>query len=503
MAEEKITWETPSSTGEEQIKWEKTQPEPGLERVGAEEYFIPGLKAYTGTLAAAKGLQKYGTPLLKGAAEKLVPKTGKELASQAAGASVLGAAGIKAGEKVEPKYRPAVETLFPLALGGVGAIGYRLGRGATAAIPKERIEAGRFMKQKGGTPSTEQIEKGKFSVATKAKLEQQQAIANREYNRALGLKEKESFGIDEFKTAKNKLSKEYDDVLKNQNIKFDKSFFDNLNALWQGEQKLGATGITFGQSKSVLAALEKMIGAERLPKDLKASIDKLSRLDESQISPKDSQMALDLVNRLLPTVSQQPEITMPATAYNEIRSILGDAASRTANDRNARLLRKIQEQFDNAADNSLPGEIGQRLKQVRLQWEALKTLEEAQLSSERGIISAEAVGNAIRKRIEQGSIYGTQNLLAPIGQAGESLGISAPATGRDIFQEAERGVVPRTTAYGALRDVLNLPISPLSWYRNYLINRRLSPMMTEEELLRRRTLPAGAAAAAGYGKEQK
>ena len=503
MAEEKITWETPKETGEEQIEWEKTKPEPGLERVGAEEYFIPGLKAYAGTLGAAKALQKYGTPVLKGAAEKLLPQTGKELASQAIGASALGAAGIKAGEKAPEKYRPAVETLFPLLLGGVGTLGYKLGRGPTAAIPKERIEAGRLMKEKGAKPSAEQIEKGKFSVATKAKLEQQQAVANREYNRALGLKEKESFGVDEFKTAKNKLSKEYDSVLKDQVVKFDKSFFDNLNALWQGEQKLGATGVTFGQSRSMLAALEKMIGASKLPKDLKARIDKISRLDESQVSPEDSKMAVDLVNRLLPAVSQQPEITMPATAYNEIRSILGDAASRTANDRNARLLRKVQEQFDNAADNSLPGEIGQRLKQVRLQWEALKTLEEAQLSSERGIISAEAVGNAIRKRIEQGSIYGTQNLLAPIGQAGESLGISAPATGRDIFQEAERGIVPRTTAYGALRDVLNLPISPVNWYRNYLINRRLAPVMSKEELLRRRTLPAGAAAAAGYGKEEK
>lgn len=478
------------------------EPEPGLERVGIEEYFIPGLKGYGAITGLAAGVSKYAKPgVIKEVAKQLVPKTGKELAAGAIGSSLGGAAVIK-GEEMIPeryaKYRPLVG-LAPLLLGGSAALGYKLGRGPTPSIPKERIEAGRFMKEKKAPPSYEQLQKGKESRASIGKLTQQQASANEIYNETLGLPPNKLFGTEEFIKAKNNLNKEYDNVLKGQKVTFGKGFFDTLDSLLKNQQSLQQSGITFGQSKAIIGALEKIGAVQKLPQKLQDAIKNISRVSEEQISPEESQRALSVLNQLLPELKKQPDISMPATAYNEIRSILGDAAARTSNNRDARLLRAIQEQFDNAADNSLPQEIAQRLNLVRLRWEALKTLEEAQLKSESGIISPEAVGQAIKNRLEQGSIYGRTNLLTNIGRAGTSLGISAPATGRELFESSQRGLTPHSTTWGVIRDILSLPTYPI---KRALVNRRLS----EPDLgrtLRRSTLPAGAAAAAGYGRENE
>jgi hypothetical protein len=135
----------------------------------------------------------------------------------------------------------------------------------------------------------------------------------------------------------------------------------------------------------------------------------------------------------------------------------------------------MQNLFDEQADKSLPPEIASRLKQTRLRWEALKTLEEAQLQSgsEPGIISPAAIGSAIRKRYEEGSIYGTNNLLRDIGEAGLSLGIKMP--GEDIAQL--RGLTPRSTIWGLVRDLAGIPLYPLS---RYGVARRLDMVPAKE-----------------------
>lgn len=455
--------------------------EPGLEEVGLLESFIGPVKGYGMALPLIKTVEKFGAPTASRIAGQMLPKTGRELAAGAGLAGTAGVGGYAAGEMAPEEYKAAARQAgelavalgLPLTTQIPGIRGF-LGTGPTPAIPKERIEAARFMQERGAPAAPEQIQRGAQSAATMGRLESQQGAANKIYNESIGLKPKDAFGKTEFSEGKKAISNEYDTLLKDRNVTFDENFFNKIQGLLTEQQQLGASGVSFGQSRAILGALEK-IGA--IPKTLQDRIARLPRIEEGEATAKQSQEALSVLNDALALIRQQPQITMPAKAYNEIRSILGDAASRTANDRNASILRKMQAAFDNAADKSMP-DIVRDLERVRLKYEALKTLEEAQLQSgvQIGQIPAEAVGAAIRKRIEQGSIYGTNNLLRQIGEAGQQLGISAPSTGKTLI-DTPRGYSPQTMGFDVLKDVLGLSTYP---FRAYSAGRRIAEPRTFE-----------------------
>lgn len=449
--------------------------EPGIEPVGLLESAITPIKAYGAALPVLKGIQKFGKPIASKIASKLLPKTGAQLTggiATAAGAGVAGELASRAVPEEKKEYKPLARLGGELGFGGLTALTGGLGRGATPTIPKERIKAGQFLKEQGAGPGYAQLEYGPSGGVSKARLGAQQGTANRIYNKSLGLPEKDIFGAEEFIVAKNNLNNEYNTLLENKNIKLEPDFFNRLNTLLSEQQRLGESGITFGQSKAILDSLNRIGG---IPKKWQQTIKGLSGIADDEATSQDSQKMLAVINDILPSLSNKATFTMAARDYNTIRSILGDAASRTSLNRNARVLRQMQNLFDEQADKSLPPEIASRLKQTRLRWEALKTLEEAQLQSgsEPGIISPAAIGSAIRKRYEEGSIYGTNNLLRDIGEAGLSLGIKMP--GEDIAQL--RGLTPRSTIWGLVRDLAGIPLYPLS---RYGVARRLDMVPAKE-----------------------
>lgn len=443
-------------------------PEPGLEPVGLLESFITPVKAYGLSLPAIKAVEKFGSPMASEIAGKLLPKTAGQLAGGAATAGAAGVAGELAERKAPEGYKTPARVLAELGTGAVTGLTGKVGRGATPAIPQERIESARYLKDIGGKPSYEQISRGAEATSTARRLTRQQGVSNEQYNEALGLPKKSSFGKKEFSQAEFQIGNDYNRLLEGRKVFLDDDFFARFQDLLAKQQKLESSGITFGQSRAILSALDK-IGA--VPRNLQAKLNSLPRIGEEEATAKQSAQALQLLNEIFPSLRNKPRIEMDATAYNEIRSILGDAAYRTANNRNASLLRKIQGEFDRVADKSMP-DIVPDLERTRRRYEALKTLEEAQLASgvEMGVIPAEAVGKAIRNRIEQGAIYGNNNPLRQIGEAGISLGITAPATGRRFSQDFERGLTPRSTLWGVIRDLGNIPIYPI---RSYSGARRL------------------------------
>lgn len=461
--------------------------EPGLEPVGLLESFIAPVKAVGMALPAIKAAERFGPPIVKGVAEQMLPKTGLQLAGQAATAGTAGVAGELASRKVPEPYKPLARTGAELATGLAAGAASGLGRGPTPAIPEERLAAARYLQSIGGKPSPGQITKGPYAEPTARRLTTQQGVANQEYNRAVGLAETgspvaKSFGKAEFDAGMRKASADYDSLLTGRKVTFDDKFFNNLQDLLKRQQSLEQSGITFGQSRALIGALQK-IGS--VPKNLQERINRISRIGEEEATAKQSQEALAVLNEMLPTIAKSPKIQMDAKDYNEIRSILGDAASRSANNRTASLLRKVQGAFDEVADRSMP-DITRDLEGVRRRYEALKTLEEAQLRSgvEMGLIPAKAVGEAIKARIEQGAIYGNNNPLRRLGEAGTSLNIIEPGAGGTFGQELERGLTPRSTGYALLRDLFSLPAFP---FKKYAAARRLETP----------TGPAGAIPATG------
>jgi hypothetical protein len=459
--------------------------EPGLEPVGLFESAIPAVKGYAAALPLIGAATRFGGPTVSRIASTMMPKTGVEMLGGAGAAAVGGVAGELAARQVPEQYaemRPAARTLgevlAPASLMGAS----RLGRGPTPAIPTERIEAARYM---GGKVAPEQLALGPQSRGTRGRLEAQQGMANNIYNESLGLPSSNAFGTREFQQARTNLGRDYNQLLTGRKVQFDQSFFDNLNEALQKQQGLAASGITFGQSRAILSALER-IGA--IPKNFQAKLNSLPRIGEEEVGAAQSQRALSLLNEILPSLRNRGPIEMDALTYNEIRSILGDAAMRTANNRNAALLRQIQGQFDEAANRSMP-DIVRDLETVRRRYEALKTLEEAQLQSgsEMGVVPAEAVGKAIRNRMEQNAIYGFNNPLRQIGQAGESLGLQAPATGRTFAGESRRGLSPQGTGYGVLRDLLGMGAYP---FRSYAASRRMAPAPAAAQVLPQMAAPS-------------
>lgn len=449
-------------------------PEPGLEPVGLLESFIAPVKAYGMAVPAIKAAEKFGGPIVSRIAGEMMPKTGLQLVGQAATAGTAGVAGELASRQVPEPYKPYARMGAELATGVAAGMTPKIGRGPTPAIPEERIEAARYLESVGGRPSPGQISKGPFAEPTARRLTAQQGVANQEYNRAVGLVKPgdtvpKQFGKKEFDSAMRQASADYDRLLTGRKVTFDPKFFTNLEDVLKREQSLAGTGITFGQSRALIGALER-IGT--IPKNLQAKIDRLPRIGEAEATAKQSQDALSILNELVPAIRNNPKIQMDAKDYNDIRSILGDAAARAESNRTARLLRKVQGSFDEVADRSMP-DIVRDLEGVRRRYEALKTLEEAQLKSgvEMGLIPPNAVGQAIRARIEQGAIYGNNNPLRQIGEAGVSLNIGPPGMGRTFGQDLERGLTPRSTGYALLRDIFTLPAYP---FKKYAAARRIS-----------------------------
>jgi hypothetical protein len=457
------------TTQEQALEYFKNKPqEKPLEQVPLLESFISPATAATGVGLLAKLTERYGSKMAQEIASMIAPQTGKQMLGQAATAGTAGVAGELAARQAPEKYKPVVRGGTELATSLALGLPSSLGRGPTPAIPRERIESAKYLRDIGGKPSPEQISLGPQSRATYGRLEAQQGVANRQYNRAVGLPEKDAFGKAEFEEAKRKASADYNKLLSGKKVTFDDSFFNGIQNLLNQQTALTGTGITFGQSRALIGALEK-IG--NVPKNLKTEINKLPKIGEEEATAEQSQKALQILSSLVPAMRQQGKIQMDATAYNEIRSILGDAAARTSNDRTAKSLRQVQGLFDDAADKSMP-EIVRDLEGVRKRYEALKTLEEAQLSSgtEMGVIPAQAVGSAIKKRVDQGAIYGTNNPLRQIGESGQSLSMIAPAEGRRFAQDLDRGLTPRSTAYGVVRDIANIPLYPI---KKGLASRRL------------------------------
>ena len=472
-------WEQYKSSLPPEAASMKRPEEPGLEPVGLLESFIAPVKAVGMTLPAIKAAERFGPPIVKSIAEQMLPKTGAQLAGQALTAGTAGVAGELASRSVPEPYKPLARTGAELATGMATTMTPKIGRGPTPAIPQERIDAARYLESVGGKPSPNQIARGPYAEPTARRLTTQQGVANQEYNRAVGLADPyplskatgevpKSFGKKEFEDAARKANNDYTTLLKDRVVEFDNNFFNQIKETLQRQQGLSESGITFGQSRALIGALQK-IGS--VPQNLKSRIDKLPRIGEEEATSKESQEALTILNDMLPSLAKKGNIQMAATDYNEIRSILGDAASRATNNRTAGLLRKVQAAFDRAADRSMP-DIVRDLEGVRRRYEALKTLEEAQLKSgvEMGLIPAQAVGQAIKARIEQGAIYGNNNPLRRIGEAGTSMAISAPGGGERFANEFQRGLTPRSTMWGAIRDIAEIPIYPI---KKYLAGRRL------------------------------
>jgi len=457
---------------------ESREQEPGIEPVGLLESAILPIKGLAGFYGLAAPFAKYGKGAVKEVASKILPKTGAELTKDIAFAGGLGVSGELASRYAPKEYKEPVRLGTELALGLGGPVAFRkFGRGPTSTIPEERIESARFLKEKGVMPEHQQVSLGPESTIRKGPLTTQQTLANKIYNESVGLMPKESFGTQELNRARQTLTKAYDDLLTGQTVTFDRQFFDDFEKILQRQQTLAESGIGFGQSRAILGALEKLGAISKLPKKLQDDIAKLSRVDEAQVSPEEAQRALQIINESLPMIRNMPDIKMDARAYQEIRSILGDAAARSANPRNARILRNMQKAFDDQADKSLPPNIVNTLRLTRARWEALKTLEEAQLKSEPGIIPAELVGKELRRRLDQGYIYGYGGNLREIGEAGLTLGLKKPTTGREVFQEGIKGYTPGTSLYGIAKDVLGMPLYP---FRQMIAERRISPPSVKE-----------------------
>ena len=452
-------------------KYKTTEPpeEPGLEPVGFLESALTPIKALPAVWGAAEVAKRYAIPKAAQFATKVLPKTGREMLEQIGLAGTAGVAGEAASRAVPEDYKelkPSARVLGEFAIPGLGFATRGIGRGPSPLVPQERLASSEYLTEemrKGGNilkgPSYSQLKKGPEGTVSLARQEAQQGTTNRILNESLGLEPKNIFGQQEFNAAKNRLTGEYDSILADKTVTFEPKFFDDLGKILEEETGIAGTGVSFGQSKAILNSLSKITG---LPEKFRSRINAISGLPEDQVSPQQAEMALQTVREILPVLRSQPSITMDARNYNTIRSILGDAAARTSMNRSARILRQMQNAFDTAADTSLPPETVGALKTVRSRWEALKTAEEAQLMADQpGIVTAGDIGKAIQKRIQEGSIYGSNNPLYKIGQSGLTL------TGRGGVSpdlKATGGRTPTSIKTGGFIDVLRGITQPFTLY---------------------------------------
>jgi hypothetical protein len=221
-----------------------------------------------------------------------------------------------------------------------------------ANVPPERIEAYKQFASKGARQPSEVLLRGS---------ESQQSVANPVYNKSVGLPPSKDFGPSQLQQATNLIGNTYDNLLSGRQVKFDKPFFDTFKELFNKQRDLSQTGVTFAETRPIIATLDRIAN---LPNSLKSRIASLKNIPPETTDTKVAQSAVALVEDALNSAAKG-EWTMDAKNYNEVRSILGaDAQRAKADTRRSGLLRKMQKAFDDAADRSMP-DIKDELSDVR------------------------------------------------------------------------------------------------------------------------------------------
>jgi hypothetical protein len=470
----------PPSTFETALQYATAVPAAGIAARGAQ--------------LATKGvstLRPYGAR----AAEVFIPKTGRELAKGTAGAAALGGASAEFRQSYFPEIRSKSQELYPndparqqryqremldalglgfdvTASGGVQALSRTLApplrRAMTPSIPEERISAAQAMRERGAPVTTSQIMRGPESRVREGVLSRQQEEANRIYNQSVGLDPaNKRFGTKEFNEASKKIDSDYNTILQGKTVTLDDEFFNAFSNLYRDQVQLRASGLMFSETRPILETLRSISG---LPRGIRSQIDDLARQPADTTDPNIVSRSVSLINNALPVVQQQirqGNVTIGAPEYNRLRSMLGDAAYRTADKDRSRVLKRMQKTFDDAADRSMP-DVAPQLYDVRRRFESLKTLEQAQKGVEPGMIPAQRVGRTIEQIYDEGTIYGIPNRLAQIGAVGTSLGLQSPTRGyqveglRDVvgglrfpldFLRARTAVTPARGPQERLREV--------------------------------------------------
>jgi len=464
---------------------------------------VPALGIGATALSRAAQLPSAGQKLqaVGKAVQPLIPKTGGELTKQVLTAGAVAPVGY-VGEQLAEPVAEAAGKIVPTLSGkrpqqtltsalqiplGVGAeVGTSLGLGRTSkairdvmakrpsGIPEERLETARSIEAIGGKYPTSELLRGRD-------ISSLMSVYNQRYNKLVGLPPKTDFGIREFKEARNLLNQEYDNILSGETVKFDKKFFSDIKDLLNRQRQLGETGVMFAESRPIINTLSQ-IG--NLPKSLQARIAALRDIPPDTNDPAITRNALKVIDDSIGFLQNQ-EISMDARVYNELRSELGKAAYRTADDSRAKVLRQMQKAFDDAADSSLPKDKVNRLQTARNRWENLQILEEAQVGREPGLILPQDVARVTSKRDPQGMIYGDKEMFK-IGSEGLSMPARAEAATRETtvpeFLPTQVGGYRQKAAIGQRigdvlvggakkRALMEGPITPEEFERKQLLQK--------------------------------
>jgi hypothetical protein len=261
-----------------------------------------------------------------------------------------------------------------------------------------------------------------------AEISPTQARFNREYNRLVGNPESQDFGRLQFIEAQNRLKGEYDRLLSGREVVFDDAFFNQIQSLLDRQRSLAQTGVMFAEARPIINTLSQIA---TLPTSLQRRINALRDIPPETADIGITRDALSVIDEAMNALRGQ-RITMDAQVYNELRSQLGDAAYRTADNARSRVLRDMQRAFDDAADRSLPREVVQDLQTTRNQYENFKILQEAQnKSAEPGLILPQTVGQVVRQRSPETSITSEKEMYE-LGRQGLSLGMRPSGPSDDI-----------------------------------------------------------------------
>jgi hypothetical protein len=359
-----------------------------------------------------------------------------------------------------------------LAPRGAAAAAGTMPRAATergAAIPPERLEAYRSMAKHGARPSAGSLIYGEQNKNVKG----QQKVANETWNEAVGLPKKQDFGVAEIDAGRKKASADYEHLLSNREVTFDKPFFDQFKGLYDKQRMLSETGVTFAEARPIIATLERIAN---LPASIKERISQLKDIPADTTSPGATKRALAVIDdalkagatkralaviddalkagatkralavidddlkagatkRALAVIDDDlkagaaGEWKMDAKDYNEVRSILGKDAQRSRRDKNrSGLLWKMQQAFDDAADRSMP-DIAHELGAVRGRYENLMILSDAMEGKGPGFVTPAQIGKEVAQREGHRSLYPNQSPLKALGRQGLSLSGDAAIDG--------------------------------------------------------------------------
>jgi hypothetical protein len=311
-----------------------------------------------------------------------------------------------------------------LAPRGAAAAAGTMPRAATergAAIPPERLEAYRSMAKHGARPSAGSLIYGEQNKNVKG----QQKVANETWNEAVGLPKKQDFGVAEIDAGRKKASADYEHLLSNREVTFDKPFFDQFKGLYDKQRMLSETGVTFAEARPIIATLERIAN---LPAPIKERISQLKDIPADTTSPGATKRALAVIDDAL-KAGAAGEWKMDAKDYNEVRSILGKDAQRSRRDKNrSGLLWKMQQAFDDAADRSMP-DIAHELGAVRGRYENLMILSDAMEGKGPGFVTPAQIGKEVAQREGHRSLYPNQSPLKALGRQGLSLSGDAAIDG--------------------------------------------------------------------------